>query len=128
MMRAAAPPARAEPPRAPAPADAHVPQAPVDVARLHPFKIGFFLAVGALLAWWLGGLLLSLGSVLVLVVVSLFLAVGLNPAVEWLGRRGMSRPLAVLVVVFVFLCAVGLFLVALVPVIADQVSLIVDNA
>jgi predicted PurR-regulated permease PerM len=93
-----------------------------------PFGIGFFAATGALAAWWLGGLLLSIGSVLVLVVVALFLAVGLNPAVEWLGRRGLRRPLAVLTVVMVFLAAVALFLVALVPVIADQVSLIVDNA
>jgi len=124
----AAPPAKPDPPRAPAPQDPHVPHGPVDVSRLHPFRVGFFLATGALLAWWLGGLLLSLGSVLVLVVVSLFLAVGLNPAVEWLGRRGLQRPLAVLAVVVVFVCAVALFLVALVPVIADQVSLIVDNA
>ena len=93
-----------------------------------PFGIGFFAAVGALLAWWLGGLLLSIGSVLVLIVVSMFLAVGLNPAVEWLGRRGLKRSLAVLTVVVVFLGAVALFLVALVPVIADQVTLIVDNA
>jgi predicted PurR-regulated permease PerM len=100
----------------------------VDVSRLHPFKLGFFLAVGALLAWWLGGLLLSIGPILILVVVAMFLAVGLNPAVEWLGRRGLRRPLAVLVVVAVFMGAVALFLVALVPVIADQVTLIADNA
>ena len=66
-----------------------------------PFGIGFFAAVGALVAWWLGGLLLSIGSVLVLIVVSMFLAVGLNPAVEWLGRRGLKRSLAVLTVVVV---------------------------
>jgi predicted PurR-regulated permease PerM len=123
--RSAAP---AEPPQAPAPEDPHVPQSPVDVSRLHPFRIGFFLATGALLAWWLGGLLLSIGSILILVVVSMFLAVGLNPAVEWLGRRGLRRPFAVLVVVVVFLGAIALFLVALVPVIADQVTLIADNA
>ncbi len=115
-------------PGASASGDPHVPAYPVDVSRLHPFRIGFFLAAGALVAWWLGGLLLSIGSILVLVVVSMFLAVGLNPAVEWLGRRGLRRPLAVLVVVAVFLAAVGLFLVALVPVIADQVTLIADSA
>ncbi len=93
-----------------------------------PFGVGFFAAVGALLAYWLGGLLLSIGSVLVLVVVSMFLAVGLNPAVEWLGRRGLKRSMGVLVVVVVVLAAVALFLVALVPVIADQVALIAKNA
>jgi predicted PurR-regulated permease PerM len=93
-----------------------------------PFSIGFFATIGALLAYWLGGRLLSIGSVLVLIVVSMFLAVGLNPGVEWLGRRGLKRSMAVLVVVFLFLGAVALFLVALVPVIADQVTLIADNA
>jgi predicted PurR-regulated permease PerM len=117
-----------QPPRAPAPEDPHIPHSPVDVDRLHPFRIGFFLATGALLAWWLGGLILSIGSILILVVVAMFLAVGLNPAVEWLGRRGLARSLAVLVVVVVVLAAVALFLVALVPVIADQVTLIADNA
>ena len=79
-----------------------------------PFSIGLFAAAGALLAWWLGGLLLSIGSVLILVVVSMFLAVGLNPAVEWMGHRGVRRSLAVLTVVVVFLGAVTLFVVALV--------------
>jgi predicted PurR-regulated permease PerM len=115
-------------PKAPAPEDPHVPASPVDVSRLHPFRVGFFVAAGALLAWWLGGLLLSIGSVLILVAVSMFLAVGLNPSVEWLGRRGLRRPMAVLVVVVVFVAAIALFFVALVPVIADQVTLIADNA
>jgi predicted PurR-regulated permease PerM len=96
--------------------------------RRTPFTIGFWAAIGALLAYWLGGLLLSIGSILILIVVSLFLAIGLNPAVEWLGRRGLRRSLAVLVVVVAVLAALALFLVALVPVIADQVNLIVDNA
>jgi predicted PurR-regulated permease PerM len=93
-----------------------------------PFGIGLAAGAGALLAWWLGGLLLSIGSILILIVVSMFLAVGLNPAVEWMGRRGVRRSLSVLTVVVVVLLAVVLFLTALVPVIADQVTLIVDNA
>ena len=93
-----------------------------------PFGLGLAAGAGGLLAWWLGGLLLSIGSILILIVVSMFLAVGLNPAVEWMGRRGVRRSLAVLTVVVIFLLAVVLFLVAIVPVIADQVTLLVDNA
>jgi predicted PurR-regulated permease PerM len=96
--------------------------------RRPPFAVGLFGGAGALLALWLGQRLVSIGSVLILIVVSLFLAVGLNPAVEWLGRRGVRRSLGVLVVVLLVLGAAALFLLALVPVIADQVSLIVDNA
>jgi predicted PurR-regulated permease PerM len=93
-----------------------------------PFALGFFLAAGALLAYWLGGLVLSISPVLVLVVVALFLAAGLNPVVEGLGRRGLARSWSVLVVILLVLLALALFLLALVPVITDQVSAIIDNA
>jgi predicted PurR-regulated permease PerM len=93
-----------------------------------PFALGLFAAAGGLVAFWLAGLLLQIGSILILILVSLFLSVGLNPAVEWMGRRGVRRSLAVLTVVVIFVGAVVLFLTALVPVIADQVSAIVANA
>ena len=93
--------------------------------RRSPVSLGFLFAVGALVAWWLGSLLLSIGSILVLVVVAAFLAAGLDPLVEWLGRRGLARSWSVLVVI---LAVLALFLVAVVPVISDQVTTIVDNA
>ena len=93
-----------------------------------PFALGFFAAAGALLAYWLGGLILSISPILVLVVVAAFLAAGLNPVVEWLGRRGLARSWSVLVVILLVLAAIALFLVALVPVITDQVRAIIDNA
>lgn len=94
-----------------------------------PFVAGFFLAAGALLAYWLGGLLLSISPLLILIVVAFFLAAGLNPSVEFFMRHGhMRRPYAVLVVTLIVLLAIALFLLALVPVIADQVSAIVANA
>jgi predicted PurR-regulated permease PerM len=97
------------------------------LTRRSPFGLGFLGAVGVLLAFWLGQQILAIGPILVLVVVSAFLAAGLNPAVEWMERRGLRRSLAVLVVVLVVVAAVALFLVALVPVIADQVTLLVNN-
>ena len=93
-----------------------------------PFALGFFAAAGALLAYWLGGLILSISPILVLVVVAAFLAAGLNPVVEWLGGRGLARSWSVLVVILLVLAAIALFLVALVPVITDQVRAIIDNA
>lgn len=93
-----------------------------------PFAIGFFGAVGALLAIWLGQQILSISSVLILIVVAMFLAVGLNPLVEVLLRRGVRRSLAVLTVAVAVLVAVVLFVVAIVPVISDQVGTLVDRA
>ena len=98
------------------------------LSKRSPFVIGFFGGLGFFLAWWLGGQIVSIGSVLVLVVVALFLAAGLNPAVEFFERRGMRRPWAVLTVIVVVLAALTLFVVAFVPVITDQVTSISQNA
>jgi len=96
-------------------------------ALAHPFRLGFLAAAGALLAWWLGGLVLSVGPILIQVLVAFFLAAGLNPAVEFFEKHGLRRPMAVLAVVAIVIVALALFLVALVPVIADQVAAIVKN-
>jgi predicted PurR-regulated permease PerM len=92
-----------------------------------PFMWGLLGGAGALVALWLGLMVLRIGSVLVLVVVALFLAVGLNPAVEFLMRRGLKRPWAVLCVIVGVLVVFALFLVTIVPVISHQVTAIGDN-
>lgn len=93
-----------------------------------PVVLGFLYAVGALAAIWFGGLLQTIGPVIVLVVVALFLAAGLDPAVEFFMRRGLARAWSVLVVTVIVLATLTLFFFALVPVITDQVSAIVSNA
>jgi len=92
-----------------------------------PFLWGLAVGAGALVAWWLGGLLLQIGSVLLLIVVSLFLAVGLNPLVELLMRRGLKRPWAVLVVTLGVLAALTLFIVTIAPIVNEQVQAIIDK-
>ncbi len=93
-----------------------------------PFRTGFLLSAGALLAYWLGDLILRAGSVLILIVVALFVAFGLNPVVTWLMRRNVRRSYAVLTVAFSFVAALALFVVAIAPVVADQVTALTDNA
>ena len=102
------------------------PGPPLD--RRAPFYLGFFGGLGALTAWWLGTTILAIGSTLLLIVVSLFLAAGLHPAVLFLERHGLRRGWAVLTVIVAALGALTLFVVAIVPVIADQVRAITDNA
>jgi len=92
-----------------------------------PFMWGFLGGAGALLALWLGLLVLRIGGVLVLVVVALFLAVGLNPLVEFLMRRGLKRPWAVLVVITGVLLVFAGFLFTIVPVVTEQVTTLSDN-
>ena len=63
-----------------------------------------------------------------LILVAMFLAAGLNPAVEFFVRRDMRRPYAVLVVIALVLVALSLFLLAIVPVISEQITAITQNA
>ncbi|MBG0826325.1 AI-2E family transporter [Planomonospora sp. ID67723] len=95
--------------------------------RGSPFVFGFTAALGVLTAWWLVQAVASAGSMIILIVVSLFLAVGLNPAVEALQRRNLSRLLAITVV---FLGVIALFVVfglAVVPPLTTQFTQFVDN-
>jgi predicted PurR-regulated permease PerM len=93
-----------------------------------PFFVGFVGASGALIAFWLLTNIAAIGSTLMLIVVALFLAAGLNPAVTFFERRGLRRSQSVIVVIVCVLIALALFLVAIVPVITDQVRSITDQA
>ncbi len=92
-----------------------------------PFMWGLMGGLGVLVAIWIGLMVVAIRSVLVLVVVALFLAVGLNPAVEFLMRRGLRRPWAVLCVILGVILVFAGFLTILVPIISHQVTAIGDN-
>ncbi len=100
----------------------------VPFERHSPFYLGFFGGLGVLLAYWLGTQVLAISSVLVLIVVAMFLAAGLNPVVEFFIGRGLKRSWAVLAVIVGVLIALGLFVLAIVPVISDQVTALTRNA
>jgi predicted PurR-regulated permease PerM len=112
----------AEGPEAPAPSPPTprfgVPGRPL--RRNSPFFIGFAGGLGVLIAWHLSRTVFGLRDDLVLIAVSLFLAAGLNPAIEFFVRRGLARPWGVLIVV---LAALGLFVgfvAAIVPALVHQ--------
>jgi len=89
-----------------------------------PFMWGLLGGIGALVALWIAMMVVRISGVLVLVVVAMFLAVGLNPAVEFLMRRGLKRPWAVLCVITGVILVFAGFLTILVPIISDQVTAI----
>jgi predicted PurR-regulated permease PerM len=93
-----------------------------------PFYMGLLGGLGLAVAFWLATRFLEIGSVLILVVVAMFLAAGLNPIVEYFMGHGLKRPWALLVVIAGVLLAIGLFILAIVPVVTDQVNTITDNA
>jgi len=103
------------------PASFGTPGVPVD--RGHPFYFGFLAAAGAVIAITMLKALASASQVFVLIIISLFLAAGLNPAVEFFRRRGLKRSQAVLAVVFIVLLFVGIF-----PPAITQVNNLFKNA
>jgi predicted PurR-regulated permease PerM len=92
--------------------------APID--RGHPFYFGFVATIGALTAFVLMRALASASQVFVLILVALFLATGLNPAVESIRKRGLSRPAAVAVIFTAVLAFVALFVALVIPPLISQ--------
>ena len=100
--------------------------APID--RGHPFYFGFIGTVGALSAFVLLRALASASQVFVLILIALFLATGLNPAVEAIRRRGTSRGTAVAIIFVAVLGFVGLFLAVVVPPLVTQSAHLINTA
>jgi len=96
--------------------------------RSHPFMFGFLAALGVLTALALTRALNNASQAIVLIFISLFLAVGLNPAVEGLRRRGLSRGPAVLAIVAVFLFLSAVFSATVVPPLINQTTQLVQHS
>jgi predicted PurR-regulated permease PerM len=94
----------------------------------HPFYFGFLATTGALVAYALLQALQSASQVFILLIISLFLAMGLNPAVSALERRPMKRGVAVLVVVALVLITVVLAALVVIPPVFSQLNDLVDGA
>jgi predicted PurR-regulated permease PerM len=99
---------------------------PVDTT--HPFYFGFMVTVGALLALTTLRALASASAVFVLIIVSIFLAAGLNPAVMFFQNRGLKRGAAVGAVMACVLLFVAAFIAIAVPPLLDQGNQLIDNA
>ncbi len=95
--------------------------------RDSPFMLGFLGALGVFLAWFLTQALLQARSVLILILISLFLAIGLNPTVEWLTARGMRRGISITIVFFVVIGAFVGFGFAVVPPVVEESNAFVQE-
>ncbi|MFJ4657066.1 AI-2E family transporter [Nocardia sp. NPDC088792] len=93
--------------------------------RRSPFMLGLAGAAGVLVA--LAGVraLLAAREALLLVVASMFLAIGIEPAISWLVRHRFRRTVAVALVYVLVLAGLGGFLfAAITPLIAQAQALI----
>ena len=98
------------------------------INRSHPFYFGFIATLGALTAIVLMRALASVSQILVLILISLFLATGLNPAVEALRKRNLSRTTAVTVIFSSVVLFVIFFALVVVPPVISQGTNLIESA
>lgn len=98
------------------------------INRSHPFYFGFTATLGALTAIVLMRALASVSQIFVLILISLFLATGLNPAVELLRKRNLSRTTAVSVIFSSVVLFVIFFALVVIPPVISQGTNLIESA
>jgi predicted PurR-regulated permease PerM len=98
------------------------------INRAHPFYFGFIATLGALTAIVLMRALASVSQIFVLILIALFLATGLNPAVEALRKRNMSRNAAVTVIFSSVILFVIFFSLVVIPPVITQSTNLIESA
>ena len=84
------------------------------------FQLGLVGTLGVLTALLLGAAVSQTATILTYVAIAIFTALGLDPAVRSLTNRKLPRPVAVGIVVAVFLSAVTLLVWAVVPAVVNE--------
>jgi len=98
------------------------------INRAHPFYFGFIATLGALTAIVLMRALASVSQIFVLILIALFLATGLNPAVEALRKRNLSRSAAVTIIFSSVILFVIFFALVVIPPVISQGTNLIDSA
>ena len=123
--------APAEEPPAPPPADDPAPNpfgAPgPPLNRRNPFLVGLLGGLGLLTAYGIFLGLRNAASILVLIFIALFLAIGLNPAITKLRSWGLPRGLAVAVLALAVVLLLCGGVVALIPPLVTQTGQLIEN-
>ncbi|CAH0180044.1 hypothetical protein SRABI76_01508 [Microbacterium oxydans] len=96
------------------------------LARTNPFMLGLMGALGVLVALVIGGIVDQLATVLVYIGVAIFLSLGLDPIVSFIERK-LPRPAAVAIVVAVVVLAFAGIILAIVPILVQQITNLIDN-
>ncbi len=86
------------------------------------FRLGLFGGLGVLVAVLIGTGIGNLATILTYVGAALFLALGVDPAVSFLEKHKVPRPLAIVSVLTGILAVFAGFIFAIIPVIADQIG------
>lgn len=93
-----------------------------------PLVSGFLVAIGIILAVGLAFAFASIATILISVIIAVFLALGLDPAVRALERRRVKRTWGITIVAIAFLGVVVAIVLFVVPATIAQVVTFIENA
>ena len=93
-----------------------------------PFFVGMTAAAGVAVTYGAVRVLASMSSILVLIGVAFFLALGLEPAASWFVNRKMPRWAAITLVFAIFLASLGAFVGAAIPPLVEQAGDLIHQA
>lgn len=96
--------------------------------RWPPISYWFKAGTALVAVFALARVVLAVGDVLILILVSFVLAIGLQPAILWLVKRGLPRGAAVAAIAVAGVLVVGGFLALIVPTIVGQVGDLINKA
>lgn len=96
--------------------------------RRSPFYLGLAASAGVAVTYAGVRILEALSSILVLIGVGFFLALGLEPAVSWFVNRKMPRWAATTLVFVIFVVLMGGFVAAAIPPLAKQAGELIEQA
>lgn len=98
------------------------------INRTNPFYFGFVATLGALLAIVLLRALAGASQIFIIILLALYLAMGLNPAVETLRKRGLSRASAVIAIFVAVIAFVTFFIAVVIPPVITQGNALINSA
>lgn len=92
-----------------------------------PFRWAFIATLGVMLAMLLAATVTNLHQVLLSVFIAAFIALGLEPTIQFFERRGMKRGVAILTVIMMLVVVVAGIIWMVVPPIISQAGELVQN-
>ena len=92
------------------------------------FQVGLLGGLGVLTALVIGNMVATIGSVITCVFAAIFIALGLDPVVSFIEKRGLKRPIAILSVVIVFFGVIGGLIWAVTPTLLSQTAKFIEQA
>lgn len=92
------------------------------------FQLGLLGGLGVLTALVLGSMVATVANIITYVFAAMFIALGLDPVVTFLEKRGLKRSFAILAVVVIFFGIVGSLIWAVTPSLVRQTANFIEQA